>query len=160
MTSEQRMWEQARLISVAQHLLKRHHFRRIAEGDPCLPVPSATPQQIHMILTVHNYRRMTLKQLAEALGVKAPAVSLMVERLVEAGVLSREQNPEDRREVIIRLMPETEARMDAMEQHFLGSLAEILEKVGPECAEKWCEVCMRIEEVLREGEPPQGAAAP
>jgi predicted transcriptional regulator len=39
---------------------------------------------------------MTVKQLTQALYVKAPAVSMMVNRLVELGILTRQENPADR----------------------------------------------------------------
>lgn len=157
MEQDLRLWEQARTINTAQNLLKRYIFRRLGSSNPCLS-PSLTPQQIYMLMAVRQHGSTTLKQLAESLGVKPPAVSLMLDRLVETGALSREQNPADRREVIIRLTPDMEARVDEIEGFMLTATVEILERMGLEDAERWRNVCLRLQEVLRDGElePPQG----
>ena len=148
MADEERMWEQARLIAATDHLVHRHHFQRRANENEEPPFPPFTPQQFHVIMTVREHGSVSLKKLAEALDLKAPSVSLMVDRLVVMGVLTREQNPADRREVIIQLSAETSANIEEMEKHMLLSFTELVEKIGPEYARMWCEVCNRIQEVL------------
>jgi DNA-binding MarR family transcriptional regulator len=143
-------WEQARVIHATEHLLKRHHFRRILTDVDSAAWPALTPAQIHMIMTVHDGGSMTIKQLTQALRVKAPAVSAMVERLVEMGLLTREENPADRREVLVRVSPEEDRIIHEMERRQLGSSVELLERLGPEYARVWRELCVRIQAVLAE----------
>lgn len=46
---------------------------------------------------------VTLTALAAAIGVALPTMSLLVDRLVRAGLVRRERDPADRRRVLLRL---------------------------------------------------------
>lgn len=48
---------------------------------------------------------LTLKELAESMGTDAPAASVIVNALEEAGLVKREQHPEDRRAKLVSLTP-------------------------------------------------------
>jgi DNA-binding MarR family transcriptional regulator len=141
-------WELARTINAAQHLLHRDHLRRVFEGVNPESIPALTPPQCHMVMTIRERGNMTIKQLTQALCVKAPAASTMVERLVEMGLLIREENPADRREVLVRISPEEESLITEIEQWHLQLTLDLFEKIGPECAQMWGVVCKRIHEVL------------
>jgi DNA-binding MarR family transcriptional regulator len=51
---------------------------------------------------------LTAGQLAELTGLTTGAITGMINRLEEAGVVSRERDPDDGRRVIVRLAPDTE----------------------------------------------------
>ena len=148
MANDVEKWELARIINRTEHLLHHQHMKRVfASLDP-EPMPMLTPQQVHMIMTVREHGQMTIKQLTQALHVKAPAVSMMVERLVEQGILTREENPTDRREVLVRVSPKEESKIQEMERRHLQLTVDLFDKIGLEYARKWGEVCGRIQEVL------------
>jgi len=147
-TDVQRIRDQARIIAATQYLVHRHHFQRHLSEEEGPPFPAITPHQFHMVKTVRDHGSVSLKKLAEALGLKAPSVSLMVDRLVGMGLLTREQNPADRREIIIQVSAETSANIEEIERRVLLSFTELVEKIDPEYARMWCEVCNRIQEVL------------
>lgn len=90
--------ELAHLITVTEGLLKRIRMRQICWDTGPGNAPALTPRQCQMVMLVHEQGSMTVRQLTQALYVNAPAVSTMVERLVEMGILTREENPKDRRE--------------------------------------------------------------
>ncbi|HEX4048753.1 MAG TPA: MarR family transcriptional regulator [Elusimicrobiota bacterium] len=52
--------------------------------------------------------------LAEAFGISQPAASLMVESMVEEGLLKRAPHPGDRRRVALSLTPKANAAVDAI----------------------------------------------
>ena len=62
--------------------------------------------------------------------------------------LTREQSQVDRRTVQVRLSPEAVEHIEHCEGQMLEYIVELLEKVGPEWAQRWCEVYARIREVL------------
>ena len=95
-----------------------------------------------------------IKELSELLGVAPPSASTMVDRLVEKKILVREMSPEDRRKVIVRVSPEAVADIEKTEEAVLSSFVDLVEKVGPETARKWCEVLERIKFVLEEEAKP------
>jgi len=106
--------------------------------------------QLNMLLVIRTRDGVTVKELAGALQVSPPSASAMVDRLVETGAVTREQNPDDRREVIVCISPQAAAVIDRLEEYILERIVELLEKIGPEYAEKWCAVYERILEILAE----------
>ena len=72
----------------------------------------------------------------------------MVDRLVERGLLTRTPCEKDRRKVEIRVAPEAIEDIAQVEEIILGSFVELVEAVGRETAQKWCEVLEKIKTVL------------
>lgn len=156
MNSRERM-ETARVVYAAERMLHRHCVARFTSESPgAKHSPALTFPQVNMIMTIRAGGGMTVKRLAEDLRVKAPAVSAMVDRLVEMGVLTRTENPEDRREVIVQVSDRHEAWVAELERRKLQTFAELVDRVGDECARAWAEVALRIQEALREERPKTG----
>lgn len=82
--------------------------------------------------------------------VSPPSASVMVDRLVDMGLLTREQSRQDRREVQIRVSSDVYARLEQAEKRSLQSMVEVLIKIGPEYAVMWCEVSDKVRQVLAE----------
>ena len=101
-----------------------------------------------MIAAIHSHGSMTVKQLAQVLCVKAPTVSARVDRLVELGMLTREANPADRREVLVRISPKESEFIRELEKRKLRAGVELIELIGPDHAHMWRSVCERISTVL------------
>ena len=105
-------------------------------------------QQMNMILMVRVRQTVSVSELAGLLGVSPPSVSAMVDRLVERGLLTRTPCNQDRRKVEIRVSPEAIEEIVRVEEMILGSFVELVEAVGPEASQKWCEVLEQIKQVL------------
>jgi DNA-binding MarR family transcriptional regulator len=73
----------------------------------------------------------------------------MLDRLVEKGILTRKYSMEDRRKMAIRVSPEDREDIKGFEETILHSLVELIEKIGPETAWKWCEILERVKSVLQ-----------
>ena len=104
--------------------------------------------QLHMIRLVYRLRETGVKELAEMLQVSAPSASAMVDRLVEQGLLSREQSPHDRRQVIIRLTPLAEKGIEKIENNIQKELEKLAEKIGPVTTAEWFRVMQKIHSVI------------
>ena len=144
--------EQARLLHDTIRLMKRQFpqpesLMRDRMGAGNLDFPDLTIPQLNMLMTCHDIGPATIKEIATDLNVSAPSVSAMVDRLVELETLTREQSSSDRRQVVVRLTELGTATVLCMEEHMIGALAEVLERVGPHYAEKWCEVYQEINRV-------------
>ncbi len=140
--------ELAKAINASGMLLRRYFYLSMfpAEEDDFLP--ALTPPQVEMIIAIHSQGSTTVKQLAQLLCVKAPSVSTRVERLVEMGILTREENPADRREVLVRISPKESVLIEELQKRKLQAGLELVERIGPEHAQKWHDVCVRIGQVL------------
>jgi DNA-binding MarR family transcriptional regulator len=112
--------------------------------------PPLTPRQMALVIVVRANNGISIKELADMMGVTTPSVSTMVDRLVESGVLTRETNPSDRRAVVVRISANVETVIDPLEKHALKLLMELLDRLGPEHARQWHELNLRICGMLEE----------
>jgi DNA-binding MarR family transcriptional regulator len=140
----------ARAVNKTQHLLHHAFLRGVFSELDAHNLPVLTPAQAHMVMTVRQHGEVTLKQLASALHVKAPAASTMLERLVEMGILTREENPTDRREILIKVSAKDESRIQAMERRHLQFAMDLIDKLGVADARLWAGLCRRIDAALAE----------
>ncbi|PQD97141.1 MarR family transcriptional regulator [Pradoshia eiseniae] len=62
-----------------------------------------TGSQFHLLNTIHKEKVSNVKRLAEELDVKSSAITVMLERLVQSGLVSRVQDESDRRSVLVTL---------------------------------------------------------
>jgi DNA-binding MarR family transcriptional regulator len=72
----------------------------------------------------------------------------MVDRLVDMGLLVREQSQKDRREVRIRLSDPGLVHFQEMERQVLEYISALLIQLGPDFSAQWCDVYARIREVI------------
>jgi DNA-binding MarR family transcriptional regulator len=104
--------------------------------------------QLHAVKTTVREGEVTISRLAELLGVSAPSASTMVDRLVEKSILIRERNKQDRRKVVVQVSPEAVKDIERVEAAILKKFEDIVRKIGPETARKWCEVLGKVKEVI------------
>lgn len=76
----------------------RTEMRR--NGAPLLSIP-----QVRTLAFLHRSPGPCLFHLAEHLGVTRPTASTIVDRLVRKGMVSRAQDPRERRRVVLHLTP-------------------------------------------------------
>lgn len=146
------LWEQARAISTTARAIQTRVLARRLPSRKADRLSNLTTPQLSMILVLRDHGEMSLKEVAEAMAVSPPSASAMVDRLVDVGVAKREHSTVDRREVRISLSAEGAEAGNEFEQYMLQSLVELLEKVGPECAQQWCDIYAQLQDVLNKSE--------
>ena len=104
--------------------------------------------QLHMVRVVWETGAITMSELADRMGVSPPSASVMVERLVTKGILSRNQSTDDRRKVLVDISPQAVTRAQAIEASLMQFFVELVETIGPETAQMWCDVLARIKSAL------------
>ncbi len=86
------------------------------------------------------------------------AASAHVDRMVKAGSVRREINPDDRREVILNVSPALDEHVNHVHEEMSRWFASITEQIGEETLEKWYEVMIALNGVLnkriKSGETP------
>ncbi|MEK7795037.1 MAG: MarR family transcriptional regulator [Candidatus Hydrogenedentota bacterium] len=144
------MLEQARILHrTARELRNRVMLKHPVNGESSeCNTPELTVPQWNTLLAIRDNGPTSVKELAEAMSVSPPSASAMVDRLVEMGMVDRRHSDVDRREVRVSLTGEGAAAVEAMEGELLSSIIEVLEKLGPDMANQWCEVYARIQDVL------------
>ncbi len=151
--SKNKARDQARFIAGVVKKLRAHIFAiqsSLHDGTGSCKGEELSVAQVQTVMAVHSLGEVTISNLAAELNVSPPSVSNMVDRLVEKKVLIRERSKQDRRKVVVRLSERAMARATKMEGAVLAAFYDLVEKVGPKTAEKWCEVLACVEQVLAE----------
>jgi DNA-binding MarR family transcriptional regulator len=92
---------------------------------------------------------VTLKRLAETMGVTPAAASVMVDLLVKKKALKRTKSKADRRAVLIRLTPDMSDLFDISDQNLLQSFASLREILGPEVLLDWQRILITATAAMR-----------
>jgi DNA-binding MarR family transcriptional regulator len=104
--------------------------------------------QLNAVKTLLECGELTMNELAERLAVSPPSASVMVDRLVEKGVFCREHSTKDRRKVVVRISPEAVKIAEEIKSNILQFFVELVEKIGVETAQKWCDVLSSVRTAL------------
>ncbi len=144
--------EQAKFIfSTIKHLRDRmfanHHGKSMSEKEKLL-LKDISIAQFHTIMMIRKKGKVSLKELAHMQQISPPSASAMVDRLVEKGVLKRDQSQKDRRQVEISLTDNALLRHERVEEAVFSSFVELIEKLGPETTGKWCDVLEEVHQVF------------
>ena len=91
-----------------------------------------TSRQATLLAVVKARPGLTLRGLAEAEAISAPALSEQVDRLERAGLLRRLRSEVDRRRVGLELTPEGERLLRSIKERRTAWLAERLSALDPD----------------------------
>lgn len=91
-----------------------------------------TIAQLKSLLFIANEGTTNLKSLASALGVTPANVTGIVDRLVEQGLVSREENPADRRMLLLRLTDKGENLLANLREIREDYMLRVLEQMNDE----------------------------
>lgn len=137
-----------RTIRVLKDRLCHKFQARAREASGGAPCGDLTFVQSNVMMAIEERGELSIKELADTLHVSRPSASAMVDRLVEMGMLVREQSQQDRREVRVRLSPSGAVHFQEMERQILEYISALLVQLGPSCSAQWCEVYARIREII------------
>jgi len=106
--------------------------------------------QLNAIKILWDSGELTMSELADQLAVSPPSASVLVDRLVEKGIFCREHSTKDRRKVVVRVSPEAEIIAEEITSLILRFFVDLVEQIGIETAQKWCDVLTRVKTALAE----------
>ncbi len=87
---------------------------------------SVTITQFRMLVVLEGHGETRLNLLAERLGVTPSTALRMVDRLIAAGIVTRQENKADRREVLIGLTDAGERLVRVVTEHRRAEIAAIV----------------------------------
>lgn len=111
------MTDRARLVSEAVALQTRIYrlLRTLEPADPWLTTELTMPR-IKVLMLLNAQGPSPVGALARAMGVTLPTVTGVLDRLVEQGLVRRDDDPSDRRLVISRLTEHGQEVVDQLQQ--------------------------------------------
>lgn len=121
-----------RLLGAFMRFSRQQWRRHVALG--------LRPHDYFLLHWAQKYQGMEGKgpraaELGARMGIAPPTLTQHVARLERMGLLERRMDPEDRRSVRIRMLPEGERRLQAGGSSLLRSFDELARYLGPERTE-------------------------
>lgn len=119
----------ARLVE--EILDRQHQMGRLVHGGvprEWLDVEITMPQ-LKTLLVLYGAGPASMRELADALGAGVSTLTGIVDRLVEHGLVVREEDPRDRRVVVGRLTPEGEALIDRLLIALRDRMSRVLDRL-------------------------------
>jgi DNA-binding MarR family transcriptional regulator len=113
--------------------LQRQVGRIIGQHVPSSWIDSGlTITQLRSLFLIANKGRTNFRKLAEALRVTPSNVTGIADRLEEQGLVSRTQNPEDRRETTLQATEKGEALVSNLKEAGMKQMTQILSLLSVE----------------------------
>ncbi|MFD5034346.1 MarR family winged helix-turn-helix transcriptional regulator [Streptomyces sp. NPDC058220] len=91
-----------------------------------------TLPQFRLLMVLATHGDAKLVELAERLGVNPSTAMRMLDRLIAAGLATRQSNPDNRRETMLRLTPEGDRLVEDVSAARHREISEIVERLTPE----------------------------
>jgi DNA-binding MarR family transcriptional regulator len=88
-----------------------------------------TTVQLKSLLYIDYMGSTNFRNLSDALGVTPPSITEVIDRLVERGLVSREENPENRRMLILKTTAEGRALMAKLTETRRSIMNSLLEQL-------------------------------
>ncbi|MFN2562901.1 MAG: MarR family winged helix-turn-helix transcriptional regulator [Jatrophihabitans sp.] len=114
-------------VMAASRLLVAVSVQSMQDLDPAL-----TPIQVRTLLILASRDSIRPTELADALGVHASNATRACDKLVVAGRIQRQENPDNRRSQILRLTPAGRAAIRSISRRRARAIAKILEALPAE----------------------------
>ena len=113
--------------------LQRQVNRALRRDEPdVLMELSLTIAQLKSLFFISNDGSTNFRKLAQALRVTPSNVTGIVDRLVEQGLVSRQENPEDRRMLLLKPTDKGEALLTSLRESRIGQLSKALSRLSEE----------------------------
>ena len=134
----------------------RNIAAQLAQFGGCSVWGDLSVTQMHALMMIQKRESVSISELATLMGISVPSASVLVERLVEKGALTREPSRTDRRRMEVRIASAVKDDFSRVNGVLLNAFEGLIQKIGPETTRMWCEVLRRIESVLEQEERPTG----
>jgi len=107
-----------------------------------------TSAQMIMLASLHDHGRCKLKTLAKERGISPPTATGLIDRLVKAGYVKRESDPEDRRVVMVSLTKSGERIVKNFLSTVRNRWKSILIKLTPKEQHQYLNILRKIVGIL------------
>lgn len=145
--------EKAQLIKRAMELQRKvNRMMRNQSADVWMRLKLTVPQ-LKSLFFISNEGSTSIGKLAGALGVTPANVTGIVERLVRQGLVSRTENPEDRRMLLLQTTEKGRGLIADLRERRTSWLSEILDNLSPDELSRLAE---GLSLLLQAGERQQG----
>ena len=142
------------LIETVPHVMRALNEEMRRQGGPALSLP-----QLRVLAYLHHHPGACLFHVSEHLGVSRPTTSIMVERLVRRGMISRATDPEERRRIVLALTPIGARHLERARRSTETHMAAVLARLSPRALERISEGLVLMRGAFEGSDPSAGAGS-
>jgi DNA-binding MarR family transcriptional regulator len=128
------------VLEVVPVVMREIRLQRRSQVSPSLTFP-----QFHALSFVSRNKGSSLSEVADHIGLTSPSASTLVDGLIERGMMTREEHPDDRRRIRLTV---TGPGQKILETSTRGTIAYLEKKFGSVSADDR-EVIVKAMEILR-----------
>ena len=132
------------LSAVIARIIDRYSAKS-RQKDPLAGLPRG---QLNTAITIRRIEPCCLSDLSRALYVSQTSASLMVDRLVERGLVLRTPDAKDRRRIVIRLEPRVKKYVEAVSDELSQWVRKTTLKAGASVLDEWHAVMAKLRPLL------------
>jgi DNA-binding MarR family transcriptional regulator len=141
--------EEIRDILRLQDEIIRH--RTLWDAEPWLELDMSTPQ-LKALLLISEEEGIRMRELARRLGGSFSNATVLVDRLVDRGLVERLADPEDRRVVLVRTADEGQQLIEQLITSWRTLSPPLLEALAPEDLSKVHEALRVLLEAVQQNQ--------
>jgi DNA-binding MarR family transcriptional regulator len=97
------------------------------QREPSLSVP-----QFRVLAFLNLHPNASLSEVADHIGITRASASTMVDRLVQRGLVDRQEDPSERRHIMLKITPTGSNLLESMRNSTRQTIADLLNKLTPE----------------------------
>lgn len=127
-------------LEVAFNRLGRYLAAQASRHQAVAPGPVLSGSQRILLRTLVNEGPYQVSEVAALLGVTLSASTGLVDRLVKAGLATRERDQKDRRVVWVKVTPEGAAAVAAAEARQRAALGQLVRHLSEEDLSRLCRI--------------------
>ena len=139
--------EKALVDRVADQLWQINRLVRASSQEDWTSL-SLTRAQLRILVVLHQDGPSAVGHVAAQLGVTLPSITATVDRLVHQGLVSRQDDPNDRRRVINQLTPNGTTLIERLQEGRRARLVAAMEQLTTEELNSLTHVFRRLEQLL------------
>lgn len=103
-----------------------------------------TLPQMHTLEVLGTCGSLRMKELSEKMGITTGALTVLVDRVVRAGLVERRPNEQDRRSIQVELTEEGRRYFTEHHQHHLGLTQDMAAALEPQEQEAFLDMLRRL----------------
>lgn len=103
-----------------------------------------THSQWFALTMIDHFKKRSIKDIAQALEMSSSAATQLVDGLVRAGLVTRQEEPNDRRLVQLELSPKGKKHLDTTKEKRIAEMAEIFEVLTDQELEEFVRLHKKI----------------
>lgn len=104
-----------------------------------------THSQWFVLTMIDHFKKRSIKDIAQKLEMSSSAVTQLVDGLVKAGLITRQEDPKDRRLVQLDLSPKGKKHLVATKENRINEMAEIFDALNDRELEEFVRLHKKIQ---------------